>query len=61
MTASILSNNRMVPPFGMAGGAPGRCGRNYIVRAGGGGYAPVSQDTSATLSACKQVIEYVNV
>jgi 5-oxoprolinase (ATP-hydrolysing) len=36
MTASILSNNRIVPPFGMAGGEPGRCGRNYVVRAGGG-------------------------
>jgi 5-oxoprolinase (ATP-hydrolysing) len=35
MTASILSNNRIVPPFGMAGGEPGRCGRNYVVRAGG--------------------------
>ena len=35
MTASILSNNRIVPPFGMAGGEPGRCGRNYVERAGG--------------------------
>ena len=35
MTASILSNNRIVPPFGMAGGEPGKCGRNYVVRAGG--------------------------
>lgn len=35
MTASILSNNRIVPPFGMAGGGPGRCGRNYVVRADG--------------------------
>ena len=33
MTASILSNNRIVPPFGMAGGEPGKCGRNYVVRA----------------------------
>ena len=35
MTASILSNNRIVPPFGMAGGEPGKCGRNYVVRADG--------------------------
>ncbi|WP_334188102.1 hydantoinase B/oxoprolinase family protein [Noviherbaspirillum sp.] len=35
MTASILSNNRIVPPFGAAGGEPGRCGRNYVVRADG--------------------------
>jgi 5-oxoprolinase (ATP-hydrolysing) len=32
MTASILSNNRIVPPFGAAGGDPGRCGRNYVIR-----------------------------
>ncbi|MEN3365257.1 MAG: hypothetical protein V7606_2531 [Burkholderiales bacterium] len=35
MTASILSNNRIVPPFGTAGGEPGECGRNYVVRADG--------------------------
>ena len=35
MTASILSNNRIVPPFGMDGGGPGSCGRNYVVRADG--------------------------
>ncbi|WP_343582844.1 hydantoinase B/oxoprolinase family protein [Herbaspirillum sp.] len=32
MTASILSNNRVVPPFGAAGGDPGKCGRNYAIR-----------------------------
>jgi 5-oxoprolinase (ATP-hydrolysing) len=36
MTASILSNNRIVPPFGLAGGEPGRCGRNLVIRADGG-------------------------
>jgi 5-oxoprolinase (ATP-hydrolysing) len=35
MTASILSNNRIIPPFGTAGGEPGECGRNYVVRADG--------------------------
>ncbi|HCN90813.1 MAG TPA: 5-oxoprolinase, partial [Oxalobacteraceae bacterium] len=35
MTASILSNNRIVPPFGTAGGEPGRCGRNYVIRSDG--------------------------
>ncbi|WP_454721029.1 MULTISPECIES: hydantoinase B/oxoprolinase family protein [Cupriavidus] len=35
MTASILSNNRLHAPFGMAGGAPGATGRNYVVRADG--------------------------
>ena len=35
MTAAILSNNRIVPPFGMAGGAPGACGINTVVRVDG--------------------------
>ena len=35
MTASILSNGRKVPAFGMAGGAPGACGINRIERADG--------------------------
>ena len=35
MTAGILSNRRKVPPFGMAGGAPGMLGINRIERADG--------------------------
>ncbi len=35
MTASILSNNRIVPPFGAAGGEPGQCGRNLVIRQDG--------------------------
>ncbi|OYO28664.1 hydantoinase B/oxoprolinase family protein [Janthinobacterium sp. PC23-8] len=35
MTAAILSNNRIYPPFGMAGGAPGALGRNYVERLDG--------------------------
>jgi 5-oxoprolinase (ATP-hydrolysing) len=35
MTASILSNNRLIAPFGMAGGEPGLFGRNYVERADG--------------------------
>jgi 5-oxoprolinase (ATP-hydrolysing) len=35
MTASVLSNNRLVPPFGCAGGQPGKCGRNYVIRSDG--------------------------
>lgn len=35
MTAAILSNNRIYAPFGLAGGQPGQCGRNYIERADG--------------------------
>ena len=32
MTASILSNNRVVPAFGANGGEDGMCGRNYVIR-----------------------------
>ncbi|MFM8610833.1 MAG: hydantoinase B/oxoprolinase family protein [Burkholderiaceae bacterium] len=35
MTASILSNGRVHPPFGMAGGQPGAPGINRVVRADG--------------------------
>ena len=35
MTASILSNGRTVPAFGMAGGAPGGVGSARVVRANG--------------------------
>jgi 5-oxoprolinase (ATP-hydrolysing) len=35
MQAAILSNRRRVPPFGLHGGEPGRCGRNYVLRADG--------------------------
>jgi len=35
MTAAILSNNRIHPPFGMAGGATGARGRNRVERADG--------------------------
>src|SRR3546814_4016578 len=35
MTAAILSSHREIPPYGMAGGEPGRCGRNYVVRRDG--------------------------
>jgi 5-oxoprolinase (ATP-hydrolysing) len=35
MTASILSNGRKVPSFGMAGGQPGEVGINRVVRGDG--------------------------
>jgi 5-oxoprolinase (ATP-hydrolysing) len=35
MTASILSNGRIVGAFGMAGGESGAVGENYVERAGG--------------------------
>jgi 5-oxoprolinase (ATP-hydrolysing) len=35
MTAAILSNHRRVAPFGLAGGEPGRTGRNRLLRRDG--------------------------
>jgi 5-oxoprolinase (ATP-hydrolysing) len=35
MTAAILSNNRIHAPFGMAGGEPGKRGRNTVLRSDG--------------------------
>ncbi|MHB1820622.1 MAG: hydantoinase B/oxoprolinase family protein, partial [Streptosporangiaceae bacterium] len=35
MTAGIVSGHRQVPPYGMAGGGPGACGRNYVERSDG--------------------------
>ncbi len=35
MTAAILANHRRVPPFGVAGGGPGRVGRCWVERASG--------------------------
>ena len=35
MTASILSDHRRVPPFGVDGGEPGQVGRNRVVRRDG--------------------------
>ena len=35
MTAAILSTHRIVPPYGLAGGAPGAVGRNWVERTNG--------------------------
>ncbi|TJZ44007.1 5-oxoprolinase [Streptomyces piniterrae] len=35
MTIALLTNHRRVPPYGMAGGAPGTLGANFIDRADG--------------------------
>ena len=53
MTASILSNNRVVAPFGMAGGQPAAVGKNYVVRANGqvdmlGSTASIEMDVNDT-------------
>ena len=35
MTAAIVSSHRRVPPFGVAGGEPGKTGHNYVERTDG--------------------------
>ena len=35
MSAAILANHRRVPPFGLEGGEPGECGRNWVERVDG--------------------------
>lgn len=35
MTAAILSSHRRVPPFGLAGGDPGKVGVNQVERVQG--------------------------
>ncbi|MBM3570320.1 MAG: 5-oxoprolinase, partial [Alphaproteobacteria bacterium] len=35
MTVAVLASHRVVPPFGLEGGEPGQCGRNWIERADG--------------------------
>jgi 5-oxoprolinase (ATP-hydrolysing) len=36
LTVALLSGSRRVAPFGLAGGQPGACGRNTLIRADGG-------------------------
>jgi 5-oxoprolinase (ATP-hydrolysing) len=50
MTASILSNGRVHPAFGAAGGGPGEAGRNYVVR-GDGRIEPLAHADRAELEA----------
>ena len=44
MELSVLSQHRIVAPYGLAGGAPGRCGRNWVERADGAVHAMGGQD-----------------
>ena len=36
-TVSLMGERRRVPPWGLAGGGPGSCGEDWLVRAGGSG------------------------
>ena len=35
MTAGILANHRVIPPFGLCGGKAGMIGKNYVERNNG--------------------------
>ena len=35
MTVTLLTSHRRIPPFGLQGGEPGKCGKNHVVRADG--------------------------
>ena len=44
MELTVLSHHRLIAPYGLAGGAPGRCGRNWVERADGGVHELGGQD-----------------
>ena len=47
MELTVLSHHRHIAPYGLAGGAPGRCGRNWVERAGGAVHEMGGQDHCA--------------
>ncbi|NGN62892.1 5-oxoprolinase [Streptomyces sp. A7024] len=57
MTVTLLSGHRRVPPYGMAGGAPGALGRNAIERADGSVSALEGSDTQEAGAGDVLVIE----
>ncbi|MEU0136353.1 hydantoinase B/oxoprolinase family protein [Streptomyces sp. NPDC006296] len=51
VTVTLLSGHRRVPPYGMAGGAPGALGEQYVERAGDGSVTPLEGCDTAALDA----------
>ena len=47
MELTVLSHHRLIAPYGLAGGETGRCGRNWVERAGGGVHEMGGQDHCA--------------
>ena len=44
MELTVLSHHRIIAPYGLAGGEPGRCGRNWVERACGAVHEMGGQD-----------------
>lgn len=57
MEVVMLSNHRIVPPYGMAGGDPGQCGRNWVERENGDIHAMTGLDTATVHSGDVFVLE----
>ncbi len=57
MDLSILSDHRVVPPYGLAGGQPGQTGKNAIIRADGTVEALLGTDSARLHPADCIVIE----
>ncbi|MFX4293975.1 hydantoinase B/oxoprolinase family protein [Streptomyces bohaiensis] len=55
VTVTLLSGHRRVPPYGMAGGAPGALGENTVIRADGAAERLAGSDT-ARLAAGEQLL-----
>ncbi|MEJ2127620.1 MAG: hydantoinase B/oxoprolinase family protein [Woeseiaceae bacterium] len=57
MTATMLTSHRRVPPFGLEGGEPGACGRNYVIRSDGTTRELRGNDETSLAPGDKLVIE----
>lgn len=57
MTVSLLTGHRKVPPYGLAGGEPGKTGNNYVLRADGTRQQCASTDSIEVAVGDRLVIE----
>ena len=57
MTATVLSSHRVTEPYGLAGGAAGARGRNYVIRADGSREALAGNDETAMAAGDQFVLE----
>ena len=46
MELAILSGHRRIPPYGIAGGEPGHCGRNWVERTDGSKHEMAGADAA---------------